>query len=215
MKTNIFSTALLSIGVAAAIGGCTATVHDSGQTKSWNITYKLAEQPMLSVLEFDQMKCIQLSIIGEFKGKSAKIVLKENVCKNGNIQTVADTNFFSHKFSSDTLEVVVISKIISPDSVRIALYGNYLEIRSDKKYGIPTKNNILMETYLADKDKQDKKIPLIAFTSGINKKIVINGETYEAIDFCGLRDAKVSPELWAKQFEIPNYIYFELEFIDE
>jgi hypothetical protein len=184
-----------------------------GQTKSWNTTYKLAEQPMHSLLEFNQMKCFQLSIIGEFKEKSAKTVLKESICKNGNIQTVADTSFFSHKFSSDTLEVIVISKIINSDSVRIAFYGNSLNIRFDKEYNIPTQNNILMETYLDEKDKQNGKIPLIAFTRGINTKMVINEETYSAMDFCGLRDAKVSPELWAKKFEILDYIYFELEFI--
>jgi hypothetical protein len=185
-----------------------------GQTKLWNTTYKLAEQPMHSLLEFNQMKCFQLSIIGEFKGKTAKTVLKENICKNGNIQTVADTSFFSRKFFSDTLEVVVISKIISADSVRIALYGNdATSIHFDKKYGIPTQNNILMETYLDEKDKQDRIIPLIAFTSGINTKMEINGEIYSAIDFCGLRDSKVNPELWAKKFKIPDYIYFELEFI--
>jgi hypothetical protein len=189
------------------------TSYTFGQTKLWNTTYKLVEQPLHSLLEFNQMRCFQLSIIGEFKGKSAKTVLKENICKNGNMQTVADTSFFSHKFSSDTLEVVVISKVINSDSVRIALYGNSLNIRFDKEYSIPTQNNILMETYLDEKNKQGGTIPLIAFTRGINTKTVINGDTYSVIDFCGLRDSKVSPEFWAKKFEIPDYIYFELEFI--
>ena len=49
--------------------------------------------------------------------------------------------------------------------------------------------------------------PIIAYSIGIPLE---DG----TINYCSLKSASVHPKLWVEKYNIKNYIYFEIEFID-
>lgn len=62
---------------------------------------------------------------------------------------------------------------------------------------------ILMETELNEAAHQD--IPIFAYTKGIDTS---NRQ------YCDLRDSKVHPKEWNKEFGLTNYIYYPISFTD-
>lgn len=70
--------------------------------------------------------------------------------------------------------------------------------------------HILIETAL--NVNQDEEIPVFAYARGIKKRMTFRGTETWAVDYCGLRDAKVHPSEWYKKFGITNYVYYTVRF---
>jgi len=111
---------------------------------------------------------------------------------------------------ADSVQHVLFASIQEgKDTVRIVCKH---QMKNDLRIAIPGRLCILMETYLPVESTTDDAIPLIAFTEGMTKAFEIDGRKLEGLDYCGIRDAKIHPNRWFEEFNIKNYVYFEIEF---
>lgn len=74
-----------------------------------------------------------------------------------------------------------------------------------------TLQDILMETYPETNYTSADRIPIMAFTTGIKTKFMVEGKEQDGIYFCGVRDARKHPSEWYKLFGIQNYVCFEIQ----
>lgn len=97
----------------------------------------------------------------------------------------------------------------TPDTAHLRCF---YRLETDLHLPIETKYCILMETLPVKTYTVADRIPLIAYTSGKETNITLNGEVMKAIDYCGVRYSNTHPSEWFEKFNIQNYIYFEIEF---
>lgn len=114
-----------------------------------------------------------------------------------------DPGFFSMRDSIQSL--YFFAQAESADTLHINCSSIDLHIP------IATKNCILLETLPIKAYNIADTIPLIAYSTGKKMELELNGETVEAIDFCGVRYSNTHPSEWYNKFNIKDYLYFELE----
>ena len=155
---------------------------------------------------------LNLKITGEFANK--KLQLIEHTVIDGK-ETVRSIPFPSPKDS--ILYISVLSRLLPENKIQLQIFieatpGNRI---SSTKRGISMEKNcanyLLIETYPTEAYAQND-VPLFAFTAGLEKKIEFNGQFASYLDYCGLRDAHVAPNLWVEQFGLLYFVYYSLRF---
>ena len=155
---------------------------------------------------------LNLEISGQFAGKKLHVVEHTVVDGKANIKLIGSS--FLHQDSilcfsilSISLPDDIIQLQIFPETVsneKITEISSNFSIKNSERY-------ILMQTYL-DGAFPENDIPLFAFTAGLEKTIEYNGQLALMLDYCGLRDAHISPDLWTERFGVLNFVYYTLRF---
>ena len=106
----------------------------------------------------------------------------------------------------DSTQIVVTA--LPKDSMTVAIYvnGAYMLVQD---VHIPTYQHLLIGCEFNWEFNDTDTIPLLAYSTGIQGNIKINGEVYERYDICGLRYSKVHPSEWKEKYNLRGYIYFE------
>lgn len=142
---------------------------------------------------------INAELKGDFNGKKA--IITEHIVNGQEVKTNTIPSY--SPVSDSTVCVKAMSMMVSDKKIRMiiaikdAVYSlKELDFNDDGRY-------ILMETELNTAVHQD--IPIFAYTKGI--------ETSTA-QYCDLRDSKVHPKEWGKEFGMTRYIYYTISFTD-
>ena len=116
---------------------------------------------------------------------------------------------------------------ISPDSVKVHIETNIMGVGPINTGVENSVNFILMETYdgtlgkIIESEAGDvvyviypygAEIPLIAYTTGLESEMEIEGVVYPRVDFCGLRFKYENPRNWYEKLGVNNYIYYTIKF---
>lgn len=191
------------------------------------VEYKYLENRELAdIAGFLGMEYRKIIITGDIKGRN--FITFTHVVKDGKDSIrLIDTSYFP--MGKDTLQIIIKTLSIDDNKVKIGRdYGRWssrniiFEIGDNGEYA----SSVLMETALGDGLKHkhdddgsasdyylttlDNMIPIVAYSPGI--PIEVGGEIWR--DFCGLRDAGIHPSLWVEKFEIKNYLYFDIKFLE-
>lgn len=73
-------------------------------------------------------------------------------------------------------------------------------------------HSILLETYPTDTYLSSDTIPLICYSSGALREVMVDGKLQQAGSYCDVRDAKLPPHKWHEVFNMNEYIWFDLFF---
>lgn len=111
---------------------------------------------------------------------------------------------------SDSIRLIVGTRPINSDSVFIALDGPVL---FNSGIAVATDRRILMETYSAHPVTVNDTIPVMAYTTGIPRRMNFDGKTVDVTHYCGLRDARVHPLEWYEKYGIKDFIYYDVIFL--
>lgn len=179
-------------------------LHASAQSTT-NIKYRDMSEEIQQLASIMDVNHLSVTLQGDLKGK--KIILKENLVSDSIVMTNNILTSYT-TMNEDSIIINVMAHQITKDSVRIDIRSKNLFYHR-KTYSLPINNHILMETNLDSTPTHN--IPICAYTTGISKKFNMNGAVLEAIDYCQLRDSKISPILWKEKFKIDNYYYFTIE----
>lgn len=209
MKSKIFILVTMVITIISSCKQPNAKKENSNGKDSITISYQLLKNDDPMVKEYTNQEpqyAFNVSLQGNIKNTPYKLyqvhVKEENIERTEIVQKKPClTDSIQHFFFASIME--------GKDNVRIIC--NHQE-KNELQITIPAYQCILMETYPAIKQTKDDTIPLIAFTEGFYHVFERNGVTFEGLDYCGLRDAKLHPSQWFKKFNIKDYVYFELKF---
>lgn len=106
----------------------------------------------------------------------------------------------------DSTQIVVTA--LPKDSMTVSIYvnGSYKFVQD---VHIPTYQHLLIGCEFGWEFNDTDTIPLMAYSTGIEGKVKINGEIYDRYDICGIRYSKVHPSGWKEKYNLSGYIYFE------
>ncbi|MDE5711280.1 hypothetical protein [uncultured Bacteroides sp.] len=112
---------------------------------------------------------------------------------------------------ADSVQCLFLSKPLSKDTIQLCC-----KYREEVNINLPALliPQILMETYPSKTYFDTDCLPIMAFTTGTEKKFLIDGEYHSGLSFCDVRNSKTHPSEWYEKFNIKDYIYFELELSD-
>lgn len=71
-------------------------------------------------------------------------------------------------------------------------------------------HSILLEVYPTDFYHSGDTIPLIGYTNGALREVMVDGELRLAGSYCDVRNAKLPPKEWHNVFDMKEYIWFDL-----
>lgn len=112
----------------------------------------------------------------------------------------------------DSTQIIVTA--LPKDSMTVAIYVNGV-YKFVQDVHIPTYQHLLIGCEFGWEFNDTDTIPLMAYSTGIEGKIRINGEIYDSYDICGIRYSKVHPSGWKEKYNLPGYIYFEAVLVKE
>lgn len=174
------------------------------------VSYGLAQSDTVKVVYVDPDKSEDasnvygISVTGNFRDKYYTLRMVHCLKGEESVKILNDTpcilkdtmlvlNFRANPFSRDSV-------LFSVSGTDIGAKIRLTDIRHD----------ILMETYSENSYVVTDTIPLIAYSTGFKDKIMWEGKEAERIDFCKVRYAKRHPSEWYKEFNILDYVYFDM-----
>lgn len=120
---------------------------------------------------------------------------------------------------ADTLRLLFAARPVAKDSVLIVLRSpahNTFPVNGYHHATVAESSRcILMETFPEKTPTTADAIAVAAFCSGMPiSKELPNGLKITGVNYCKVRDGHIHPSKWHEQFELRDYLYFELRFTD-
>lgn len=137
-----------------------------------------------------------------------EILIEEVLCKDGKFNRRILNSMIPIRIDKDTLSIEFISYAIENDSLIIKLKDPVSAI----KYGvnIPTKNKLLIEYEGKSVYNQQDTIPVVVYSSGIPSEFIFMNQKAVSYNICGLRDSKILPSDFYKEYGILDYLYYNV-----
>lgn len=149
----------------------------------------------------------EVTVKGNFKNKFYKLYIVR--CHEGKMEL--KELCAKVLCEADSVRCLFLSKPLSKDTIQLCCKCRELININLPALPIP---QILMETYPSETYCDTDCLPIMAFTTGVEKKFLIDGEYKSGLSFCDVRDSKIHPSEWHERFHIKSYIYFEFELSD-
>ena len=186
--------------------------------KMLNYTTETAD--LVDIANFLGVDFRKVTITGNINGK--KIVVITHIVKDGKDSSIIRNYSSQFPIASDSLTITIKTLPLDTNKVKTELKINLstIVVTLPFVYDIGSNKNCkLIETAFEDELKYDnnsnadyyfttaKVFPIIAYSIGMQLEDIIN--------YCALKNASIHPSLWVEKYEIKNYVYFEIKFLDE
>lgn len=166
-------------------------------------------QTIRSIAQLQQIHILENTITGRFSGRHYTLNIVRSL--NGKEER---TPLGEYACASDTLRFHIASQAAGTDSVQFTI---------PTPTGLACKHAIgnapqciLMETYPEDTLTTTDTIPVMAFSPGKALEFTLpDGRIVRGMHYCSVRDGHFAPSEWHERFGLQDYIWFELNFIDE
>lgn len=186
---------------------CLVSFSISAQSSKVEVSYSLCEDDMMrELMDFQGIRYYQVFIKGDFSGKMCNLVMVH--CTDGQLSYDKPIRF---QEKDSVIKLTYFAQSIDNDTTKISLKSKVMN--STRKYGIKNGgNHILMETFPAVPLTIADTIPVIAYTTGLEQKFMLDGKAVTSIDYCGLRYANVDPKEWTEKYGIKDFVYYMIYF---
>lgn len=154
-------------------------------------------------------QCIKIT--GAFQNRPYQ--LRMAYSKNGNTSYKV-LNEKPYIMRDTVLRIRMVAEPIHKHTVRFTLNVDSSQIVEEAEVD-DVLHSILLETYPDRSLTSLDTIPFTSYTSGALYEVMVGGKLQQGGSYCNVRNAKLSPKEWHKTFDMKEYVWFELLFVEK